>query len=337
MPRSRITLNLVLSCRISILRAAKQDLKAVSALQKHNERLTLAGELRLKATPVIFRHGIEHIHRNAIAGVIMGLGLLTIGGVFVILWVNLFISLPLPYPVTLMMTAVFVINVVNFKAVIYSCCTYISIRTFMLSLEKKREQLQEKNISLVRKKLKLPSSELLLLLFDAGFSDNMYSAFGLIDASLTTLSSHFAHDSDMLDLDSNHIHKHLLREHKSLAESLKRVCNEIEKEYNKFPVVCDFTAHLNRVQSKLQVDLCWDIVSLILNSVACFGFFLFPILTFFPSASADYNLHAMYFGSLVGNMAWLIESVLFVLYNYQKHTTLVDAPADDLGFKKKNN
>ena len=94
---------------------------------------------------------------------------------------------------------------------------------------------------------------------------------------------------------------------------------------------------MNRVQSKLQVDLCWDIVSLILNSVACFGFFLFPILTFFPSASADYNLHAMYFGSLVGNMAWLIESVLFVLYNYQKHTTLVDAPADDLGFKKKNN
>lgn len=317
----------VLSCsvRTTILRVAMVDFNAASQMQKQNERLTLSGIVRLKSTPVILDHGFRQLRHNALCNAIIGVGLLIIGGVFVVLLANLITPLHVLYPVILMMTAIFIINVVNFQRVFYAWFAIFNINTFMVSLEKKREVQRKENFPLAHKKFKLSTSELLLLLFDSGFSDNLYAAFGLIDTSFTTFSTDVADD-----LDSDGLQKRLLGEHKCISDSLKRICTEIDAE-NKSTHPCAFTSHVIGVRSKLQVDLCWDIAYLVLNSVGCFGFFIFPVLTLFPFGNVEFISNATFIGNLVGNVAWLIEPLLFAM-----HKNIFGTADTQVSVEKKN-
>jgi hypothetical protein len=294
---------------MSTFRAAVRDVKIAAQLGKENERQSLSGVLRQKVTPVVLRHGIDQLYRTGISSAIIGLGLLVIGAAFAVLCIHLITPLSVLYPVTFLLTAVFSINAVNCKAVVSSLYTSMHINTFTILLEKKRKELQEANETLTRKRYKISSSEVLLMLFDSGFCDNIYASLGIMDASVLPLLS-----TNLVN-ESNQLHKQLLKDYKTIADSLKQVCNAIERE-NKSPSDCKFSSRLNRVQKKLHMDVSWDIVSLLLNCVGCFGFFLFPILSFFPSSSSDFNSNAMFFGNLVGNVAWMIEPVLFAVYKH---------------------
>eukprot|EP00603_Paraphysomonas_imperforata_P000976 CAMPEP_0114417290 /NCGR_PEP_ID=MMETSP0103-20121206/2883_1 /TAXON_ID=37642 ORGANISM="Paraphysomonas imperforata, Strain PA2" /NCGR_SAMPLE_ID=MMETSP0103 /ASSEMBLY_ACC=CAM_ASM_000201 /LENGTH=305 /DNA_ID=CAMNT_0001585569 /DNA_START=235 /DNA_END=1150 /DNA_ORIENTATION=- len=294
--------------------SAVQNYKTTKALRKENDRLIISGVLKQKATAVIIFHNFDHHQREAVTAIIVGVGLLTIAGMFVVLWGNLIIGpIPVLYPVTLLLSSVYVINTVNLTAVVRSINILRSLQNLSVSLNRRKIEINESTSTLPRKQCKLSPTELLLIIHDAGFDGNIHEALGLLDDEI---------NPSMLTescICTTGIEKNLAVS-LHLSVSYKIVDNSetylLEDEVGKNIMSddCSLITDLNSVQQKLGVDLCWDITSLVLNCVACLGLFAFPVLTLIPTHSAVFNANCMYMGNLVGNIAWMIEPLLYAVY-----------------------
>mmetsp|Transcript_25623 Transcript_25623/g.43179 ORF Transcript_25623/g.43179 Transcript_25623/m.43179 type:complete len:314 (+) Transcript_25623:365-1306(+) len=293
--------------------SAVQNYKTTKALRKENDRLIISGVLKQKATAVIIFHNFDHHQREAVTAIIVGVGLLTIAGMFVVLWGNLIIGpIPVLYPVTLLLSSVYVINTVNLTAVVRSINILRSLQNLSVSLNRRKIEINESTSTLPRKQCKLSPTELLLIIHDAGFDGNIHEALGLLDDEINP--SMLTESCICTTGIEKNLAVSLHQYHTKLSTTLKRICSKMKSGKNIMSDDCSLITDLNSVQQKLGVDLCWDITSLVLNCVACLGLFAFPVLTLIPTHSAVFNANCMYMGNLVGNIAWMIEPLLYAVY-----------------------
>jgi hypothetical protein len=306
-------------CSVNSVRSGVKEYRLSCRVREENDRLVLSGVVRQKATPVIMGHIFDHIQHNAVSSLVVGIGLLIIGGVFVILWMNLvYPSLQMLYPVTLMLSSVFVINAANLEAVIRALKKYSNIRAFKNLLQQKRQQLINDHHN------RVSSSELLLMLHDAGFVGKIHEAIFILD------NIDFPDTVESL-LETEVISEQLHKTHSKLSRSLKNICKNIESVSSTSN--CTPMSRLTLMEKRMVLDLLWSITSLILNSVACLGFFAFPLFTFLPTSSVDFNSNTMHIGGLIGNFSWMLEPLLYLIY---KSSDVLDTP-DVATVSKKNN
>ena len=184
-----------------------------------NERLLLSGVLRQKSTSIVLRHGVDELCHRAISDAVIGLSGVMIGGVYGIFGCNLISQSPMPevYPIVVLLLALLTTNVAHFIGLTHRTATLKGINTFLIDIRNRQLNYLQSN----SKKYPLSVSNLLLMLFDTGFSKNIFCALTILDESLSPIESNVQHVSyDQVVSNKN----------EEIAESLKHVCKQLQKE-----------------------------------------------------------------------------------------------------------
>ena len=306
--------------RYTTLQSSLQNFFPCSQLWIANERLALSGVLRQKASPLVLRHGIDDLRRQAINGTIIGIGLLAIGGCFIFLCLNHFTPVPLLYPIIVLILSVMFINLVNFGTIMKTLRRMKSVGALLNNIESHRKELELANSESSRKKYKVSITELLLMLCDSGFTSDIYSAIRILSSFQNPISS-----TDLMD-----VNQQIVKENKHITESLQQVCKELQIE-NKIGGNGSLTARLKTHLRLQTIDIVWEILSLLLNSLACLFFISFPLCTFLPFDNLDSNRYILYAGNVFGNACWMVEALVYVFYlNFRQKSMNV------VSFEKKN-